>query len=169
MKGGHKGILLILLDVGFGGGFPVLPIAKLHPKVKCLGVDTRGKKVKVVTEIAAKLRLKNVQLIHSRIEDVFIDIPATCTFKAVGKVSDFLNKIDTNQKLQVYFYKGPNFYTLEKEQIEECKKDWDIIEETEIEVDGVDKRYLIGFENKKVPHRTEVKSGNNLVKLTDLI
>jgi 16S rRNA (guanine527-N7)-methyltransferase len=159
----------VLLDVGFGGGFPVLPIAHLHPDVKCLGVDTRGKKVKVVSEIAEKLGLNNVKLIHSRIEHVFIDMPLTCTFKAVGKVADFLNKINTNQKLQVYFYKGPNFYTLEKDQIDECKKHWNIIEEVEIEVDGVDKRYLIGFENKKVPHRTDTKSGNNLVKLSDLI
>lgn len=158
-----------LLDVGFGGGFPVLPIAYLHKEYKCLGVDTRAKKARVVNEIAVKLGLKNVQLFHSRIEHLLIDIPATVTFKAVGKVGDFLNKINTNQKLHVYFYKGPNFYTLEKEQIEEIKKDWNIIEEIEIEVEGVDKRYLIGFENKRVPHRTAVKTSNNLVKLSELL
>ena len=80
--------------------------------------------MKVVSEIANKLALNNVNLIHERIENIFIDIPAICTFKAVGKVHDFLCKINTDQKLQVFFYKGPNFYTLEQEQINLSKKDW---------------------------------------------
>jgi 16S rRNA (guanine527-N7)-methyltransferase len=159
----------ILLDVGFGGGFPVLPIAFMKPDFLCMGVDTRGKKARVVSEIAAKLGLKNVKLFHSRIEHVLIDKRITCTFKAVGKVNDFLNKINTTEKIHVYFYKGPNFYTLESDQLEEAKKNWNVIEEIEIDVDGVDKRYLIGFENKIVPCGTSAKKSNNLVKLSDLI
>lgn len=154
-----------LIDVGFGGGFPILPLAKTCEEFDFVGIETRGKKVKVVSEIADVLGLQNVNLIHERIENVFIDVPATVSFKAVGKVWDFLNKINTNQKLQVFFYKGPNFYTIEKEQIEAAKKEWSIIEEIEIDVEGTEKRLLIGFENRNVPRGTKKK----LVNLSSLI
>ena len=154
-----------LIDVGFGGGFPILPLAKTCPELDFIGIETRGKKVKVVSEIADVLGLGNVNLIHERIENVFIDVPATVSFKAVGKVADFLNKINTNQKLQVFFYKGPNFYTIEKDQIENAKKNWNIIEEIEIDVEGTEKRILIGFENKNVLRGTKQK----LVNLSGLI
>lgn len=154
-----------LIDVGFGGGFPILPLANICEDYKFIGVETRGKKVKVVGQIANNLGLKNVSLVHSRIENVLIDFPATISFKAVGKVNDFLSKIHTLHKVQVFFYKGPNFYELEKEQIELTKKEWRIIEEVEIEVDGCEKRLLIGFENINVPRRTHQK----LVNLSSLI
>lgn len=156
-----------LIDIGFGGGFPILPLAFLHPNIKFTGIETRGKKVKVVSEIAEKLGLQNVKLIHARIENVLIDVPSICTLKAVGKVNDFLNKINTNQKLQVYFYKGPNFYSIEENQLKESKKDWSIVEECDLEVLGTERRILIGFENINVPHGTG--KVNNLVKLSELI
>ena len=59
-----------VLDIGFGGGFPILPLAFLCPEIKFLGVDCRAKKVKVVSEISKKLEVNNTQLFHSRIEDV---------------------------------------------------------------------------------------------------
>lgn len=153
-----------MLDIGFGGGFPILPMAELKKEYNFYGVETRGKKVKVVSEISQKLGQKNVELFHSRIENVLIDIPCVCTFKAVGKVNDFLSKINSNELIQVFFYKGPNYYEFEKEQIELAKKNWKIIEEIEINIPGVEKRYLIGFEGVNKP-----KKANNLVKLTDLI
>jgi 16S rRNA (guanine527-N7)-methyltransferase len=143
-----------VIDIGFGGGFPILPLAHILPECKFLGIETRGKKVKVVEIIANKLELRNVKLIHNRIENVLIDKEVVCTFKAVGKVFDFLNRINTNKRIQVFFYKGPGFYELEADQIELCKKNWKIIEEKSIEIPGTEKRYLIGFENIKVPHGT---------------
>lgn len=154
-----------LIDVGFGGGFPILPLANICEKYQFIGIETRGKKVKVVGEIAQNLGLKNVSLVHSRVEHVLIDFPATVSFKAVGKVNDFLSKINTTSRVQVFFYKGPNFYNIEKEQIELAKNNWRIIEEVEIEVDGCEKRLLIGFENIDVPRRTKQK----LVNLSTLI
>ena len=67
----------------------------------------------------------------------------------------------------MYFYKGPNFYSIEKEQIISAKKEWNQVEECELFVEGTEKRLLVGFQNKNVPHGT-IK-GNNLVKLSELI
>ena len=157
------------IDVGFGGGFPILPLAKLYPDIRFIGVETRAKKVKVVSEIAQKLGITNVVLVHERVENLQIDMAATISFKAVGKVYDFLSKLNLLQKNQIFFYKGPNFYQIESEQIKMTQTDWDLIEESEIKIEGVEKRYLIGFENKNVPCGTNNKSINNLVKLSQLL
>jgi len=119
-----------------------------------------------VGEIAEKLGLKNVKLQHSRIENIFIDIECVCTLKAVGKVNDFLSKINTDKKISVFFFKGPSFYEHEKDQLIEAKKNWNIIEEREIEVPGTDKRIIIGFENKNVPCGT--RYNKQLVKLSSI-
>lgn len=157
----------LMVDIGFGGGFPILPMAKINTDKKFIGIETRAKKVKVVSEISSSLGLDNVSLIHDRIENILIDKECVCTLKAVGKVFDFLNKINTTKIIHIYFYKGPNFYTLEKDQLIQAKHDWKIVEEIELSVEGTEKRYLIGFENKKVLHGTNNKL-NNLVKLSDL-
>lgn len=59
-----------VLDVGTGGGFPGIPLAILFPKVEFTLVDSIGKKIKVVNEVAAAIGLKNVKAYHSRVEDI---------------------------------------------------------------------------------------------------
>lgn len=160
------------VDVGFGGGFPILPLAFINKNINFYGVETRAKKVKVVTEIGRKLGLNNIKLLHSRIENILVPNKSVITFKAVGKVYDFLEKINpSGSETYVFFYKGPGFYDLEKDQISKAEEKWEIIEELEIKLSdsSVDKRYLIGFKYKNVPHRTKNKNYNQLVKLTDLL
>src|SRR5699024_129246 len=48
-----------ILDVGTGGGFPGIPLAILFPEVTFHLVDSIGKKIKVVNEVAQSLGLKN--------------------------------------------------------------------------------------------------------------
>ncbi|MGY4384698.1 16S rRNA (guanine527-N7)-methyltransferase [Pedobacter sp. UYP24] len=59
-----------ILDVGTGGGFPGIPLAILFPETSFHLVDSIGKKIKVVTEVAAALELKNVRASHLRAEQV---------------------------------------------------------------------------------------------------
>jgi 16S rRNA (guanine527-N7)-methyltransferase len=49
-----------ILDVGTGGGFPGIPLAILFPQTQFHLVDSIGKKIKVVHEIARALGLNNV-------------------------------------------------------------------------------------------------------------
>jgi 16S rRNA (guanine527-N7)-methyltransferase len=49
-----------ILDVGTGGGFPGIPLAIYFPEVQFHLVDSIGKKIKVVKEVAQSLGLKNV-------------------------------------------------------------------------------------------------------------
>ena len=59
-----------VLDVGTGGGFPGIPLAILFPKVDFLLVDSIGKKIKVVREVAKELGLKNVRIANERAENI---------------------------------------------------------------------------------------------------
>ena len=57
-----------ILDVGTGGGFPGIPLAILYPNCQFLLVDSIGKKIKVVNEIANALGLENVKAEQMRAE-----------------------------------------------------------------------------------------------------
>lgn len=59
-----------ILDVGTGGGFPGIPLAILFPEVNFVLVDSIGKKIKVVKEVAAALGLTNVRAMQIRAEEL---------------------------------------------------------------------------------------------------
>ena len=59
-----------VMDVGTGGGFPGIPLAILFPETQFHLVDSIGKKIKVVNEVAAGLQLENVKTTHGRVEEV---------------------------------------------------------------------------------------------------
>lgn len=59
-----------ILDVGTGGGFPGIPLAILFPEVNFHLVDSIGKKIKVVNEVANAIELKNLIAEHKRAEEV---------------------------------------------------------------------------------------------------
>ncbi|MBF1444022.1 16S rRNA (guanine(527)-N(7))-methyltransferase RsmG [Prevotella pallens] len=58
-----------VLDFGTGGGFPGIPLAIMFPNANFKMIDGTGKKIKVATEIANAIGLKNVLLQHKRGEE----------------------------------------------------------------------------------------------------
>jgi len=58
-----------ILDVGTGGGFPGIPLAIFFQNVNFTLIDSVGKKVKVATEIAKSLEIKNVKIKQLRAEE----------------------------------------------------------------------------------------------------
>ncbi len=59
-----------LLDLGTGGGFPLLPLAIALPDVSCTGLDSVQKKISAVERIAQKLDLRNIRFLMGRAEEL---------------------------------------------------------------------------------------------------
>ena len=58
-----------ILEFGTGGGFPGIPLAILFPECEFKLIDGTGKKIRVATEVAQAIGLKNCHPAHLRGEE----------------------------------------------------------------------------------------------------
>ena len=58
-----------IIDVGTGAGFPGLVLAAAYPDCQITLLDSTGKKLKAVEDIASNMGVSNVQIVHMRAED----------------------------------------------------------------------------------------------------
>jgi 16S rRNA (guanine527-N7)-methyltransferase len=114
-----------ILDVGTGGGFPGIPLAILYPNCQFLLVDSIGKKIKVVNEVATALGLENIKAEQMRAElvegefDFVISRAVTRLLPFYGWVKGKIN-INNYNKLKngILYLKGGDL----KEELKELGK-----------------------------------------------
>lgn len=70
-----------VIDVGTGAGFPGLVIAAANPDVQVTLLDSTGKKLKAVADMAQAMGVTNAQVVHCRAEEA-------------GQKPDFREKYD---------------------------------------------------------------------------
>ena len=79
-----------VLDVGTGGGFPGIPLSILFPETQFHLVDSIGKKIKVVKEVAEGLGLTNVKTTNGRVEEQVKDTYDFIVSRAVAQMETFV-------------------------------------------------------------------------------
>lgn len=81
-----------VLDLGTGGGFPGIPLAIFSPEKKFILMDSLNKRLKVIEQIAEKIGIANVDLVHGRAEDLgqrkeYRETQNLCVSRAVADLS----------------------------------------------------------------------------------
>ena len=120
-----------ILDVGTGGGFPGIPLAIMYPEASFYLVDSIGKKITVVKEVAQALELQNVQADQIRAEQVKGQFDFIIS-RAVTRMEPFIGwvekKIKQESKHPLYngilYLKGGDL----EEEMKETRLNWSAYE-----------------------------------------
>lgn len=107
-----------ILDVGTGGGFPGIPLAILFPDTQFHLVDSIGKKITVVKNVAAGIGLRNVRAEQIRAEQVSGQYDFIVS-RAVTRLKEFYGWIHQKVKKQSLHEKGNGILYLKGGELEE--------------------------------------------------
>lgn len=58
-----------LVDVGTGAGFPGIPLKIMNEEIKITLLDSLNKRINFLNEVIKELDLRNIETIHSRVEE----------------------------------------------------------------------------------------------------
>lgn len=135
-----------ILDIGTGGGFPGIPLAILFPECHFFLVDSIGKKIKVVKEVATELGLKNVRAAHERAENIKekFDFVVSRAVTAMPRFlpwtnNKFLKEQNNSYPNGIFYLKGGDL----TEELKGIRQDMEIVDLTKF----FDEAF---FETKKV-------------------
>jgi 16S rRNA (guanine527-N7)-methyltransferase len=86
-----------ILDVGTGGGFPVVPLAIMFPETNFVAIDSTGKKIMVLENVIKSLELTNIVAKQERAENISAKFDFVIG-RAVTNLSDFVGWTGKNIK-----------------------------------------------------------------------
>jgi 16S rRNA (guanine527-N7)-methyltransferase len=142
-----------ILDLGTGGGFPLLALTVVFPFSKWFGLDSVGKKTKAVSQIANTANMHRVKLLTGRAEEFgrnphFRETFDIVTARAVAKYPTLLEIASPFIKPRglLILWRGPE---CGKDDIELAKKlNLHLQKKCEYELTGGEKRFLWVFQKQ---------------------
>lgn len=151
-----------LIDIGTGAGFPGIPLKIANPDLHVTLIDSVNKKLNVIREVSKDINLDNLEIIHTRAEDLannkkYREQYDFATTRAVSKLYTIAEYMLPFLKIggKAICMKGPNY----EEEIEEAKKSIEIlggrIEKIEnIMIDGeIERNIIIISKEKGTPNK----------------
>jgi 16S rRNA (guanine527-N7)-methyltransferase len=120
-----------VLDVGTGGGFPGIPLAIMFPQTRFHLVDSIGKKITVVNNVAEGVGLKNIKAEQVRAEQIKGEYDFIVS-RAVTRLKEFHGWINKKVKKEsahelyngILYLKGGDL----DEELAELKRPHQVIE-----------------------------------------
>lgn len=119
-----------IMDMGTGAGFPGIPLKILNKDTRFVLVDSLNKRIKFLEEVNNMLNLNNIELIHSRAENL------AKNFKYRENMDTIISRAVANLRVLVEYMipfikvgglcicmKGPNI----KDEIEDSRKAIEIL------------------------------------------
>lgn len=144
-----------IADLGSGGGLPAIPIAILQPEWRLTLIEAVRKKTAFLQHVRGKLKLKNIEVLSERAEDVAVQQPAQ--FDAV--ISRAFTNLARFLDLSLPFLKpnGLVFAMKAKRADEEmqdvCMDDWRLVADELLHIPNlaVERRLLVLSPVRKSP------------------
>lgn len=135
-----------VLDVGTGGGLPGLPLKIARPDIFITLVDSIKKKTKIVEMFAKHTGEKNINVVNSRVEELYnikdfknnFDLVVTRAVASISNVLAWSKKI-RKQTSGLVFYKGGDISA----EISQAKMENKNLDVTVVNID------LVGIESFK--------------------
>lgn len=114
-----------VIDIGTGAGFPGIPLKILNGNIKFTLIDSVNKKLNVIRDINNKLKLTNLEIIHTRAEDLanngkYREMYDIATTRAVSNLSTIVEYMLPFVRVNgiAICMKGPNY----QEELNEATK-----------------------------------------------
>ncbi len=156
-----------VVDVGTGAGFPGIPLNIVNTNVNYTLVDSLNKRINFLNEVIEKVDLKNINTVHSRIEDFAKNNKETfdiATSRAVASLNILLEYLLPLVKIGgiCICMKGSNA----KEEIESASKALEIlggkiekVEEITLPESNIVRNIIIVRKIKSTPNKYPRKAG----------
>jgi 16S rRNA (guanine527-N7)-methyltransferase len=136
-----------IADLGSGGGLPAIPIAIVQPEWHLTLIEAVRKKTAFLQHVRGKLKLKNIEVLSERVEDVAMQEKAQ--FDAV--ISRAFTNLARFLDLSLPFLKPNGLVFAMKgkradEEIQEvCMDDWQLLADEPLHIPNlsVERRFLV--------------------------
>lgn len=158
-----------IMDIGTGAGFPGIPLKIVNEEKEFVLVDSLNKRIKFLEEVKEKIELKNLELIHSRVEDLAknkkyrenMDVVISRAVANTRVLVEYMLPFVRLNGLCICM-KGPNV----KNEIEDAKKAIEIlggkiieVKKIELAKENIERNILIIKKVKNTPNKFPRKAG----------